>query len=170
MQKEFVYIPELRDLRSEAGVTMSMLAAHAGVSVKTIARIENLEASTYTSAIKVIQGLKRLLPQKDLDFDSLIKRQSDIEKKINSESRDVVPEVLMRGGRVFVKPAKPRVQLEFSLNEFPSPAVMVLKLGTTSSKELGVLFHEISVLYQMVGGSGLQYYFEDSREREEVTV
>ncbi|MDP2448020.1 MAG: YegP family protein [Polaromonas sp.] len=47
----------------------------------------------------------------------------------------------------------------------PKPLVMHLELGTAKAPDLAELFHELSVLYQMAGGSGLVFYHEASKER-----
>lgn len=48
------------------------------------------------------------------------------------------------------------------------PLTVVVSLGSAKASELSELFLELSVLYQMVGGSGINFYYENSSERVEV--
>lgn len=48
------------------------------------------------------------------------------------------------------------------------PLSVVVSPGSAKVSELSELFLELSVLYQMVGGSGINFYYENSSERVEV--
>lgn len=43
------------------------------------------------------------------------------------------------------------------------PLVMDIQCGSASANELADLFHELSVLYQMVGGSGIRFRYNESK-------
>jgi hypothetical protein len=74
---------------------------------------------------------------------------------------DVTQEVLaQRRGRKLVK-----LNNEFGI---AVPAQLLVTIGRAKVADVAELFHELSVLYQMTGGSGLQYYYEDSREPAKV--
>lgn len=46
-----------------------------------------------------------------------------------------------------------------------TPLVLQIEPGKAKASDLAELFHQLSVLYQMIGGTGLTFYYEQSTER-----
>lgn len=46
-------------------------------------------------------------------------------------------------------------------------AYLLIDPGTATAEDIAELFHEMSVLYQMMGGSGIKFTVEEARETEE---
>lgn len=62
--------------------------------------------------------------------------------------------------------AEPRSgTLQTSALPISKPLVMHLEVGQAKASDLAELFHELSVLYRMVGGSGITFYYEQSKEK-----
>jgi len=52
--------------------------------------------------------------------------------------------------------------------DYSDPIELKIDPGTASPQQLAELFSQLSLVYYLCGGSGLQYEFLDSREIEEV--
>lgn len=63
---------------------------------------------------------------------------------------------------------------KFEISEVPTeatalaistPLILQIEPGKAKASDLAELFHQLSVLYQMIGGTGLTFYYEQSTER-----
>lgn len=63
-----------------------------------------------------------------------------------------------------------RINSELNLTTAENPLVLKAQLGKASPNDLADLFHELSTLYRMVGGSGIHFFYEESKEFAESFV
>ena len=106
----------------------------------------------------------------------LMKIRCDLETLKTLEHDFKFNEHVLRHLTVKLKPGTPRgkgcsTDSEADITAREWPLVLDIQCGTASANELADLFHELSILYQMVGGSGIRFrYNESKRMLEECLV
>lgn len=158
----FYKFPRSEELRQELKLTQTELASRANISRSTLRRVESGLPVTASVAMSVFQVLAVRFPELARDYE------------LNSEF-ELIPcepqdrsEVDTRA--IIVKYLVDWEDSHSVLNRISVPLRLGVSLGQATSLDLADFFHELSVLHTMVGGSGLSFHFEDTRELEKVSA
>lgn len=155
-KRKSVKIPRAKELRLQLGRSISEVAHRAQVSNRSLIRIESGFPVTAITANAVFRVLAAGTPN--------LKRADELILCEANDVSSVDPSLLVRSAR------SNRDSTENVLDGLTAPLLLCITLGEAKPSELAEFFHELSVLHRMVGGSGLNFFFGDTREIERVVA
>ena len=169
------FIPRLETLRQKAHVTISLLAQLAGVSRATISKVERGQDVSLATVHRILDALEKLHPNLDRNREFVFRvDQTQSRKQPKAAGATDLQDKTKVGGAAILYNHATDIFHSLARPDdgplIPLPLQIGICVGDASETDLSELFHELSTLYRMVGGSGLSYYFEDSREFVRVTA
>ena len=157
---KFVQFPKAAQLRIKYGLRRADMARQAMVSSSVIARAEAGQPVTAKSAKAIFDVLAKL--------DRKLKVDHELIRCEPQGSFRVITAIATLGLSAVFQREETGVLDSFDSLTMPLP--LRISLGTAGAVDVAELFCELSALYRMVGGSGLNFYFEDTKEAKRVAV
>ena len=136
-----------RLLREQIGIARARLASQASMSDATLKRMESGLPVSRVKARAIFRVIAKEIP--DLNADNEL-------VQIDRTPLAGTSSISIRSANV--------------LDQLTSPLVIGVALGDACAQDIAEFFHELSVLHQMVGGSGLDFSFEETRELERIAA